>query len=160
MRPVINYAVQTVDKKSIPPVQPACVYPTNEAYLNKLWEKVCLNDLESLEAIHQLLYPLLFNYIYFILNDSTVANSILTEAFINFWYKKNTIDSAQVKNSMIKQVRGEVLARLAHPAHGQDSKFPVKLLTILNSTDFRKRESAFLNDHLLLNEKEIAGIIH
>ena len=167
MQSVVNYSFEPFNENLMSPFQAGSIPGADEQYLDELWAKVCLNDLQAYEALHKIVYPLLFDYACFILNDANMSDSIIADTFISFWYKRDIISGSSLKINLVKHVRREVLAYLANHANTLtkkkvhlNGKSPVTLLTVLNSSAFKNQELGFLSTHLNLDDISIALIMN
>ncbi|HEY8781591.1 MAG TPA: hypothetical protein VIM16_08265 [Mucilaginibacter sp.] len=137
-------------------------------YIEQLWDKVRLNDLDSLEAVHSTLYPLLFKYVYFIIQDPAAADEIIGEAFIHFWYQRNETAGKMLKAGMVKYIRQAVIFYLTRPVlNGKgkaevlliEAEHPVVLLSAYNGLSSKEKERIFLRESLKLDGTTIAEIL-
>jgi hypothetical protein len=140
----------------------------DNSHIELLWSKVCLNDLDSLEIIHSLLYPLLFKYVYFITKDTAAADEIIGDAFIHFWHSRCEVRGKMLKADIVKYIRQAVTSYL-NPSTGTGKvkaeekpdkiEHPVILLSGYNSLGFNDIERIFLSEYLKLNCATITEIL-
>ena len=108
MQSMINYSGLPINDGLKTAVDAEFKTDPDNSYVEQLWSKVYLNDLDSLEIIHSLLYPVLFKYVYFITKDSAVADEIIEDAFIYFWHRRSEIKGKMLKADMVKYIRQAV----------------------------------------------------
>jgi len=84
--------------------------PEND--LEHLWAKVRFGDIGSFEAVHKILYPVVFKYGRFCLKDEKLTDAVAEDVFVKFWIKRKSIRSNQVKIQLMKMMRKEVLNHL------------------------------------------------
>jgi len=80
--------------------------------LEHLWAKVRLGDIGSFEAVHKILYPVVFKYGRFSLKDEELTGVVAEDVFVEFWIKRKSIDRKQVKIQLMKMMRKKVLSHL------------------------------------------------
>jgi DNA-directed RNA polymerase specialized sigma24 family protein len=143
------------------------IEPDNK-YTEELWGRVCLNDTASLEAIHKILYPVLFKYVCAILRDMDVADEIIAEAFIRCWQQRNEITRQRIVIELVKGVRQAATFYLTEltidcrngAADNSSANFaPAILLSAYNSLNFRREEIDYLGEYLQLDCIAISEIL-
>ena len=167
MQPMTNYSNLPVSNdltSRAPEIQP----DLDNGLIAKLWSRVCLNDMDALEIIHSLLYPILLKYVYFIIKDSAIADDMIAEAFIRFWNKRSGVIGETLKIDLAKSLRQAAALYLENQAIDRNRDAspqpmpigrPIILLSSYNNLSFKEREKAFLRDYLKLDRKAIAEII-
>ena len=158
MQPVTNYTVLQDDASLINCLQPVFNDSYQISQLDSQWVQVKLDDIAAFEALHTLLYPLLFKYVYFLVDDIGVADTVTEDVFINFWRHKATMADGNIKVAFVNSTRQHVLAYLSGIGCSKWQS-AVSVLTILNSTGFSQREGMFLNKTLKLAASDIEEII-
>ena len=164
MQSMINYSPQPMDVRVTVPLNTEFTPGVNRKHLNKLWANVCLNDITAFEAIHKVLYPLLFKYAYFIIKNPDSADTLLADAFINFWCKRACMAGPSLLVHIVGSTRLAIIDHLNIPMsdRGEDGQTedarPVILFSDHNSLGFADREEVFLREFMGLDRAEIAEI--
>ena len=81
-------------------------------YLSGLWAMVRDNELFAYEALHAILYPVYFEQLNAILNNSEQTDKILSEVFIHFWLKRNEINAEFFIMDMLAVINEKLIGYL------------------------------------------------
>lgn len=136
--------------------------------IGALWDKVYSGDMTALQAVHEILYPALFKYMYAIVRNDEVADEIIADAFIHCWRRRSAIAWERMITELVKRMRMTVNSCLSTlPA---DKKYEVGcassgihdtaiLLLEYNSLKFKKVEIKFFREYLKLDCIAISEIL-
>ena len=108
--------------------------------LEHLWAKVRLGDIASFEAVHKILYPIVFKYGRFSLKDEELTGVATEDAFVKFWIQRKSVDRKQVKIQLMKMMRKEVLSHLAAMATDYHRFYEHEALFLTHALGFEYQE--------------------
>ena len=98
-------------------------------YLFGLWTMVRDNELFAYEALHAILYPIYFEQLNAILNNSVQTDIILSKVFIHFWLNRNEISAEFLILDMLAVINEKLTGYL--PYHS-DANFQKTMCQYVN----------------------------
>lgn len=123
---------------------------------HQLWNEVKLGSVDHFQEIHSNLFPHLYNYSFFIFNNSRLINEIITDVFLEFWLKRKRVLARNVKAIIYKSLRTAIFSHIKdnslHLWENFQSNYP---LNEFNDAEYFNSNNLPIDKRLSLQKREI-----